>query len=85
MISFKRCNEGPRVVLLMCGGDRLGTDRDNEGKQTQQWVRKSPSPILAFDPWQEKDTYQRVRKEVLEKYLGASTSTTPHEEDHTIP
>jgi hypothetical protein len=51
----------------------------------EQWVRKSAGPIPAFDPQQEKETYQRERKEVLGMDWGASTSATHHEEDHTMP
>jgi hypothetical protein len=31
-----------------------------------------------FDPQQEKETYQRERKEVLGQDWGASTSSVPH-------
>jgi hypothetical protein len=61
-ISTERCNEGPRIVVVMCGGARTGVDMMNEGKQTEQWVRKSAGPMPTFDPQQEKETYQRERK-----------------------
>jgi hypothetical protein len=32
MISVERRNEGPRVAMVTRGGDRIGTDRTNEGK-----------------------------------------------------
>jgi hypothetical protein len=62
MISDERCNEGPIVVIVMHGGVRTWSDKTNEGKHTKQWVRNSVGPIPAFDPQQEKETYQRERK-----------------------
>jgi hypothetical protein len=85
MISAKRRNEGPRVVIVTCGGTKTGTVRTYEGKQTEQWVRKSAGPIPAFDPQQENETNQRARKEVLETDSGASISMAPHEEDRAMP
>jgi len=37
----------------------------NQGNNTEQWVRKSTGPMPNFDPRQERETYQKVRKEVL--------------------
>jgi hypothetical protein len=62
MISAERHNEGPKVAVVTHGGARTGTDMTNQGKQTEQWVRKSAGPIPTFDPQQEKETYQRERK-----------------------
>jgi hypothetical protein len=82
MISTERRNEGPIVAIVTCGGASTGTDRTYEGKHMEQWVRKLAGPIPAFDPQQEKETYQRERKKALGIDWGASTSTIPHEEDH---
>jgi len=57
----------------------------NEVKHMEQWVRNSVKPMLTFDPQQEKDTYQRVRKEVLGQDWGSSTSSMPHVGDHVVP
>jgi hypothetical protein len=58
----------------------------NEGKQTEQWVRKSVEPMPTFHPQQEKETYQRERKEVLGvQDWGASTSSAPRIEDRVMP
>jgi hypothetical protein len=57
----------------------------NEGKNIDQWVRKTAGPVPTFDPQQENETYQRERKEVLGQYWGASTSSTPHIEDRVVP
>jgi hypothetical protein len=84
MILVERCNEGANVAIVTHGGARIGNDMTDEGKQTKQWVRNLVGPILTFDPQQEKETYQRERKEVLRTDWGASTSTTPHEEDHAM-
>jgi hypothetical protein len=85
MISTERCNKGPRVAILMHEGDRIGTDRTNEGNKNEQWVIMSVGPMPSFDPQQEKETYQREMKEVLREDWGASTSMTPHEEYRAMP
>jgi hypothetical protein len=84
MISTERCNEGPRVVAITRGGSRTGTDKTIEGKQMEQWVRKSAGPIPTFDPQQEKETYQRERKEIIGMDWGTLTSVAPHEEDRAM-
>jgi hypothetical protein len=53
------------------GGARTGVDAMNGGKQVEQWVRKSTGPMPTFDPQQEKETYQRERKEILGPGLGS--------------
>jgi hypothetical protein len=40
-------------------------------------------PIPTFDSQQEKETYQRERKEVLRQDWGESTSSVPHVGYHT--
>jgi hypothetical protein len=62
MISTEIHNEVPIVVIFTCGRDRTWTDRTDEGMKTEQWVRNSKGPIPAFDPQQEKETYQKERK-----------------------
>jgi len=47
-------------------------------------VRKSTEPMPTFDPLQEKETYQRARKEVLIFDWGASTSVVTQLEDHVV-
>jgi hypothetical protein len=80
MISVEICNEGPRVVIVTRRGDRIGTDRKNERKKMEQWVKTLVGPIPAFDPQQEKETYQREKKELIIMNWGASTSVTPPKE-----
>jgi hypothetical protein len=77
-ISAEKHNEGPRIAVVMHGGDRTGADVMNGGKQDEQWVRNSVGPMPMFDPQQEKETYQRERKEVLGQDWGTSTSSVPH-------
>jgi hypothetical protein len=42
-------------------------------------------PMPTFDPQQEKEMYQRERKEILGPDWVASTSSVPHVCDHTMP
>jgi hypothetical protein len=84
-ISAEKCNEGPRIAVVTRRGARTRVDVMNEGKQTEQWVRKSIGPMPTFDPQQEKETYQRERKEVLGQDWGASTSSVPHVGDRVVP
>jgi len=53
-ISTKKCNEGPRITIVTCGGNRTGVDMTNGEKKTKKWVRKSAGPFPTFDPLQEK-------------------------------
>jgi hypothetical protein len=57
----------------------------NGGKQVEKWVRKSIGPMPTFDPQQEKEMYQRERKEILGPDWVASTSSVPHVCDRTMP
>jgi hypothetical protein len=57
----------------------------NGGKQVEEWVRKSTRIIPTFDPQQEKETYQRERKEVLRQDWEASTSFAPRFGDRNMP
>ena len=45
-----------------------------QGNQTDQWVRKEIESPPKFDPWKERDTYNKERKELLETKFVASTS-----------
>jgi hypothetical protein len=76
-ISVEKCDEGPRITVVMCGGARTGADVMNKGMQIEQWVRKSTGPMPTFDPQQEKETYQQTRKEILGPDWIASTSSAP--------
>lgn len=49
----------------------------NGRRQVEQWVRKSAGPTSTFDPQQEKETYQRTRKEILGPDWVASNSSAP--------
>jgi hypothetical protein len=57
----------------------------NGEKEVEQWVRKLAGPMPTFDPQQEKEMYQRERKEILGPDWVASTSYVPPVCDHTIP
>jgi hypothetical protein len=76
-ISAEKHNEGPRIAVVMHGGARTGVDVMNGGRKVEQWVRKSTGPMPTFDPQQEKETYQRTRKEILGPDWVASTSSVP--------
>jgi hypothetical protein len=84
-ISAEKCNEGPRIAVVTRGGTRTGVDAMNGGKQDEKWVNKSTDLCPTFDPQQEKETYQRERKEILGLDWVASTSSAPHVCDHTMP
>jgi hypothetical protein len=58
MISVEKCSEGPKITIVTCGGARTGVDMETQGNQIEQWVRKSAGPMPAFNPQQEKETYQ---------------------------
>jgi hypothetical protein len=74
----EKCNEGPRIAVVTRGGARMGDNVKNGGKQDEKSVRNSVGSMQTSDPQQEKNTYQREKKEVLEQYWGASTSSVPH-------
>jgi hypothetical protein len=56
-ISDEKCNEGPRIAVVMSRGARIGVDVKNEGNKVEQWVRNSVGPMPTFDPQKEKETY----------------------------
>jgi len=85
MISVEICSEGPKIVVVTCGGARTGVDMATQGNQVKQWVRKSEGPMPTFDPQQEKETCHSARKEILGPHGGASTSSLPHIEDPAVP
>jgi hypothetical protein len=41
-ISKNIHDEGPKIAVGMCRGAKTGTDTINGGRQSEQWVRKSP-------------------------------------------
>jgi hypothetical protein len=74
MIEVEENEDRPRVVEVMCGGERIGTDAMDQGNLTNQWVSKEAEPPPKFDLQKERDTYKQARKELLEIEWGASTS-----------
>jgi hypothetical protein len=59
-----------------------------QGNQTDQWVRKEIESPPKFDPWKERDTYNKARKELLEIGWRASNLQPlydmPPTYDHSI-
>jgi hypothetical protein len=55
------------------------------GKKVEQWGTKSIRPMSKFKPQQEKETYQRSKKEILGPDWLASTSSMFLVCDHTMP
>jgi hypothetical protein len=72
-ISIEKHNEGPKIEIVAHRGTRTWADAMNGGKKVEQWVRKSTGPMPKFDPHQEKETYQRERKDILGRDWVAST------------
>jgi hypothetical protein len=66
-------------------GTRTRDDATNGGNKDEHWVRKLARTMPTFDPEKEKEAYQREIRPVLGQYWGASTSSTPHIEDHARP
>jgi len=83
-ISDEKCNEGPRIVVVMCGGTRIVDYAINGRKQDEQWVNKYAGPIPKFDAQPEKETYRRERKQILGLDWATSKSSMPHVCDCTM-
>jgi len=54
MISAKRCNEGPKIIVVTHGGAWRGIDMVTQGNQMEKWVRKSIGHMPTFNPQKEK-------------------------------
>ena len=57
MISIKRRSEGPKIIVVTHGGDRIGMNMTTQGNQIEQWVRKSGGPMRTFNQQKEKERY----------------------------
>jgi hypothetical protein len=66
MIVAEKHDDRPRVATIMHVGARRGANATEQGIRTDHWVRKATKPPLIFDPQKERDTYEKVRKELLE-------------------
>jgi len=77
MIAAEEHGDLPRIVVVTCEGERTGVDATHKVNKIHHWVRKSTEPSLKFDPWKERQTYKKVRKEMIEPEWVALNSNTP--------
>jgi hypothetical protein len=64
-ISAEKWNKGPIIVVVTHRGARIWVDMKKGGNHTKKWVRKSAGPMPNFYPRKERETYHKMRKEVL--------------------